>query len=63
MSPDEPIDPANDTERPPPVVPAGFAQHALSLALDDVHRALMALEALADSYARQLDSQATEGAP
>jgi len=50
-----PAEPQNDTEIPPAVIPAGFARHALSLALDDLHRAMLSVEALADSYARQLD--------
>ena len=53
--------PADDTDPPPSVIPAGFAQHALSAALDDFSRAVVALEALAMSFARQLDSQASQG--
>lgn len=49
---------ANDTERPPPVIPAGFARHALSAALDDLARAFVLVEATAMALARQLDEGA-----
>ena len=58
-----PGEPGNDTEHPPPFIPAGFAQHALSAALDDLARAFVLVEATAMALARQLDSQASQGEP
>jgi hypothetical protein len=60
MSPDEPIDPANDTE-PPPVIPAGFASFEFSRALDRLHAAMLEVEAIGAAACRQLDAQAQEG--
>jgi hypothetical protein len=54
---------ANDTDPPPALIPAGFAVHALSAALDDLARAFVLVEATAMAIARQLDSQASEGQP
>ena len=52
---------ANDQVEPLALIPAGFAVHALSAALDDLARAFVLVEATAMALARQLDSQATEG--
>jgi hypothetical protein len=68
MSPDDPIDPtadtippaANDTELPPPVIPAGFASFEFGRALDRLHAAMLEVEALGAAYARQLDAEVTE---
>ncbi len=49
---------ANDQEElSAPLIPRGFAQHALSLALDDLAAAFVRVEAVAMALARQLDSQ------
>jgi hypothetical protein len=66
VSPDDTLPPdsaANDTEPPPPLIPAGFAVHALSAALDDLSRAFVLVEATAMALARQLDAQAKPEAP
>jgi hypothetical protein len=50
--------PANDDgEPPPPIIPAGFARHALRAALEDAYRAMYMLAATADAVARQLDGE------
>lgn len=51
------LPPVNDTEPPPPLIPRGFAQHAMMAAISDVYRAVELLTATADAIARQLDAQ------
>jgi|CZKU01.1.fsa_nt_gi hypothetical protein len=54
-----PPDAANDTtELPPPIIPAGGAQLALSQALDELTHAFLRVESVAMALARQLDAQA-----
>ncbi len=53
--------PTNDAEPPVPVIPAGQAQAALAAALDELLRAVMAVEAIGMALARQLDSNALAG--
>ena len=61
--PDDTIPPesaANDTERPPPVIPAGFASFEFSRALDRLHTAMLEVESIGAACARQLDAQASQ---
>jgi hypothetical protein len=64
--PDDTLPPesaANDTDPPPPIIPRGGAQVALSQALDELTHAFLRVESVAMALARQLDSQANQEAP
>lgn len=51
------LEASNDADPPPPIIPAGFARHAVEAAISDAYRALNLLAATADAIARQLDSE------